>query len=106
MKKIKIFTIMLLAIIVVAVAVPAFAAAGIGWEGETILEKLATSLSGPIAKNISIIALVISIGGLMVMGIDFSSWGSRLCWLFLGISVICFAANWLNKIGVNSALIS
>ena len=40
-----------------------------------------------------------------MQGIDFASWGSRLSWLFLGISVFCFAKSWLDKLGVSGSLI-
>lgn len=102
----KIIILLLTAMLFILIASPSFAGTAIGWEGETILEKLADSLSGPIARNLAIISLVIGIGGLMMHGIDFSSWGGRLTWIFLGIAVVCFAKNWLDKVGVTGALIN
>lgn len=92
-------------VLLVIAASPSLAGTAIGWEGETILEKIAESLSGPIARNLAIICLVVGIGGLAMQGIDFASWGSRLSWLFLGISVFCFAKSWLDKLGVSGSLI-
>lgn len=99
------FLFLCVAVMLVIAAAPSFAGTAIGWEGETILEKIAESLSGPIAKNLAIICLVVGIGGLAMQGIDFASWGSRLSWLFLGISVFCFAKSWLDKLGVSGSLI-
>ena len=46
------------AVLLAIAASPSLAGTAIGWEGETILEKIAESLSGPIARNLAIICLV------------------------------------------------
>jgi type IV secretion system protein VirB2 len=89
----------LLPITVVAVvlfaAAPAFAAAagvggGMPWEGP--LDRLATSLQGPVARVAGIVAIV-----LVGLGFAFSEGGSgmrKVLWVVAGLTIAFNAARW------------
>lgn len=72
---------------------PAFAQA-MPWEGP--LCKVATSLKGPVAKSVAVIAIVIS-GLLLAVG-EVSGVFKTMLGLLAGISMALLASNWLGFI--------
>jgi type IV secretion system protein VirB2 len=77
----------------------AFAAgggAGLPWDGP--LGNLEADLSGPTAKIISIIAIVVA-GAALVFGEDLGQFARRLMLVILAIALIVGAASFLTGIG-------
>lgn len=92
----------LVPVLVLASAAPALAAsAGMPWEGP--LEKLLTSLTGPVAKAVGVFSIV-GLG----FGIAFSEGGSGLrkaLWVVLGLAIAFSATSFfLSFMGFSGGL--
>ncbi len=79
-------------------ATGAFAATGHNLPWETPLQNLEDVLSGPTAKVISIIAIVIA-GAALVFGEDLGQFARRLMLVVLAVALIVGAASFLTNIG-------
>lgn len=76
----------------------AFATAG-GFKFESTLDKLADSLSGPVARAIALIGIVVGACG-AIWGAEFGQTARTLFGLILVIGILCFASNLLTTMGV------
>jgi type IV secretory pathway VirB2 component (pilin) len=76
----------------------ALAAGGTALPWETPLTNLQTSLSGPVAKVISIIAIVVA-GAALVFGEDLGQFARRLMLVILAIALIVGAVSFFGSIG-------
>lgn len=80
------------AILTVILAANAFGSAtDLPWEGP--LDKILKSLTGPVAKAVSILA-VVGVGGMMAFG-EMGSAIKKLLSVVLGIALIFAAATWV-----------
>lgn len=70
-------------------------AAGLPWEGP--LQTLATSLTGPVAKAIGVIALAAS-GGMLAFGGEMGDFTKRMMMVVLALSVMLLASQFMNMI--------
>lgn len=88
----------LAAMLFLGLAAPAFAAGGNPWEDA--ISSLQTSFTGPIAKGLSLVAIVI--GGLMFA---FGEGGSKkmLSGIIFGLGMVLGAANFLSWLFPNNA---
>lgn len=76
---------------------------GLPWEGP--LQKVVTSLTGPVALAISILAMAAS-GGALVFGGELSEFTRKIIMLVLAISFLVFGAAFMTQLfGVSGALI-
>lgn len=66
---------------------------GLPWEGP--LQTLQTSLTGPVAKAIGVIALAVS-GGMLAFGGELSDFTKRILMVVLALSVMLLANNFMN----------
>jgi type IV secretion system protein TrbC len=83
---------------------PVFAASSQGLPFEDPLDTLMKSITGPVGKAISLIAIVVA-GVALVMGGDFSAFAKTLCWVVLAIGIIAGAANLLDNLFNFSAVV-
>lgn len=65
------------------------------WEGP--LQKVATSISGPVAFSISLIAIVVA-GAMLVWGGEINEFARRIIMLVLVISLIVFSSTILSDL--------
>ncbi len=72
---------------------PVAAAQGLPWE--TPLQTLATSLTGPVAKAIGVIALAVA-GGMLAFGGELSDFTKRMLMVVLALSVMLLASNFMT----------
>ena len=98
---------LLLALLSVMAAQMAFAAGGGGgglpWE--TPLNRVATSLTGPVALSISLIALMVA-GGTLVFGGELSEFARRSCVAVLAIAFLVLGAGFMTSLfGVGGAVV-
>lgn len=102
----KIFLFLLCLTLLVTIApMAAFAGSSQGFEFESALEKLAGSLSGPVAKSIALIGIVVGAVG-AIWGAEFGQTARMLFGVILIIGILCFAAPLLeNVMGVKGAII-
>jgi type IV secretion system protein VirB2 len=69
--------------------------AGLPWEGP--LTQLQTSLTGPVAKAIGVIALAAA-GGMLAFGGELSDFTKRIMMAVLALSVLLLADNFMSMI--------
>ena len=83
-------------------------AAGAGGGGlpwETPLNRIATSLTGPVALSISLIALMVA-GGTLVFGGELSEFARRSCVAALAIAFLVLGAGFMTSLfGVGGATV-
>ena len=76
---------------------------GLPWE--TPLNRIATSLTGPVALSISLIALMVA-GGTLVFGGELSEFARRSCVAALAIAFLVLGAGFMTTLfGVGGATI-
>lgn len=76
---------------------------GLPWE--TPLSRVATSLTGPVALSISLIALMVA-GGTLVFGGELSEFARRSCVAVLAIAFLVLGAGFMTSLfGVGGALV-
>ncbi len=98
----------LLALFAMLMSKSAFASnmGGGGMPWETPLQNLETSLTGPVAIGISLIAIVVS-GVTLIFGGEMNEFGRRMIMVVLVIAVIVFAGQVLTSvIGAGSVVIA
>lgn len=98
---------MLVALLSLMAAQMAFAGGGGGgglpWE--TPLNRVATSLTGPVALSISLIALMVA-GGTLVFGGELSEFARRSCVAVLAIAFLVLGAGFMTSLfGVGGAIV-
>jgi type IV secretion system protein TrbC len=71
----------------------AAASAQLPWE--TPLQTLQTSLTGPVAKSIGVIALAVA-GGMLAFGGELSDFTRRMLMVVLALSVMLLASNFMS----------
>jgi type IV secretory pathway VirB2 component (pilin) len=72
------------------------AQAALPWEGP--LTQLQTSLTGPVAKAIGVIALAVS-GGMLAFGGELSDFTKRIMMVVLALSVMLMADQFMSMFG-------
>ncbi len=97
-----------IAFLLMLVAVQAVWAGGAGgglpWE--TPLSRVATSLTGPVALSISLIALMVA-GGTLVFGGELSEFARRSCVAVLAIAFLVLGAGFMTALfGVGGAVVA
>ena len=76
---------------------------GLPWE--TPLSRIATSLTGPVALSISLIALMVA-GGTLVFGGELSEFARRSCVAALAIAFLVLGAGFMTSLfGVGGAVV-
>ena len=76
---------------------------GLPWE--TPLNRVATSLTGPVALSISLIALMVA-GGTLVFGGELSEFARRSCVAVLAIAFLVLGAGFMTSLfGVGGAVV-
>lgn len=76
---------------------------GLPWE--TPLNRIATSLTGPVALSISLIALMVA-GGTLVFGGELSEFARRSCVAVLAIAFLVLGAGFMTTLfGVGGATV-
>ena len=76
---------------------------GLPWE--TPLSRVATSLTGPVALSISLIALMVA-GGTLVFGGELSEFARRSCVAVLAIAFLVLGAGFMTSLfGVGGAVV-
>ena len=79
------------------------AGAGGGLPWETPLNRVATSLTGPVALSISLIALMVA-GGTLVFGGELSEFARRSCVAILAIAFLVLGAGFMTALfGIGGA---
>jgi type IV secretion system protein VirB2 len=79
------------------------AGAGGGLPWETPLNRVATSLTGPVALSISLIALMVA-GGTLVFGGELSEFARRSCVAVLAIAFLVLGAGFMTALfGIGGA---
>lgn len=79
--------------------------AGGGLPWETPLSRIATSLTGPVALSISLIALMVA-GGTLVFGGELSEFARRSCVAVLAIAFLVLGAGFMTALfGVGGAVV-
>ena len=77
---------------------------GLPWE--TPLSRVATSLTGPVALSISLIALMVA-GGTLVFGGELSEFARRSCVAVLAIAFLVLGAGFMTALfGVGGAVVA
>jgi type IV secretory pathway VirB2 component (pilin) len=94
----------LLMLVAVQVAWAGGAGGGLPWE--TPLSQVATSLTGPVALSISLIALMVA-GGTLVFGGELSEFARRSCVAVLAIAFLVLGAGFMTALfGVGGAVVA
>lgn len=76
---------------------------GLPWE--TPLNQVATSLTGPVALSIALIALMVA-GGTLVFGGELSEFARRACVAVLAIAFLVLSAGFMTALfGVGGAVV-
>jgi type IV secretion system protein TrbC len=76
---------------------------GLPWEGP--LNKVAASLTGPVALSISLVALMVA-GGTLVFGGELSEFARRACVAVLAIAFLVVGAGFMTTLfGVGGATV-
>lgn len=76
---------------------------GSGLPWETPLNRVATSLTGPVALSISLIALMVA-GGTLVFGGELSEFARRSCVAILAIAFLVLGAGFMTALfGIGGA---
>ncbi len=101
-KRIWMLTLLLL---VAAQAAWAGGAGGGGLPWETPLNRVAQSMTGPVALSISLIALMVA-GGTLVFGGELSEFARRSCVAVLAIAFLVLGAGFMTTLfGVGGAVV-
>ena len=101
-KRIWLLTLLL---IVAAQAAWAGGAGGGGLPWETPLNRVAQSMTGPVALSISLIALMVA-GGTLVFGGELSEFARRSCVAVLAIAFLVLGAGFMTTLfGVGGAVV-
>jgi type IV secretion system protein VirB2 len=80
-------------------------AGGGGLPWETPLNKVATSLTGPVALSMSLIALMVA-GGTLVFGGELSEFARRACVAIMAIAFLVLGAGFMTALfGVGGATV-
>jgi type IV secretion system protein VirB2 len=88
-------------VIAVAMAtVSAFAGGGMPWEGPLAL--IQSSLSGPVAGGISLIALVVA-GAALIFGEDMGGFAKKMIGVVMGASVLVLGNTLLSGLGLTAS---
>jgi len=66
------------------------------WEGP--IQQLQTSLTGPVAKGIGVIALAVA-GGMLAFGGELSDFTKRILMVVLALSVMLLASQFMSMFG-------
>ncbi len=99
-----VMTVFLFAIVAAQVALAGGGGGG-GLPWETPLSRVATSLTGPVALAISLIALMVA-GGTLVFGGELSEFARRSCVAVLAIAFLVLGAGFMTSLfGVGGALV-
>lgn len=103
----RVCTVLLFALLMLVVSQLATAGGGGGgglpWE--TPLNKIAQSLTGPVALSISLIALMVA-GGTLVFGGELSEFARRSCVAVLAIAFLVLGAGFMTTLfGVGGATV-
>lgn len=94
-----------LLLIVAAQAAWAGGAGGGGLPWETPLNRVAQSMTGPVALSISLIALMVA-GGTLVFGGELSEFARRSCVAVLAIAFLVLGAGFMTTLfGVGGAVV-
>jgi type IV secretion system protein TrbC len=94
-----------LLVLVVAQAAWAGGAGGGGLPWETPLNRVAQSMTGPVALSISLIALMVA-GGTLVFGGELSEFARRSCVAVLAIAFLVLGAGFMTTLfGVGGAVV-
>lgn len=96
-KKFCLFLLCLMLLVTVA-PMTAFATSG-GFKFEGTLSKLSDSLSGPVARSIALIGIVVGACG-AIWGAEFGQTARMLFGIILVIGILCFADSILSMMGV------
>ncbi len=95
----------LLATLLLAAPAAFAAGAGGGLPWETPLNRIAQSLTGPVALSISLIALMVA-GGTLVFGGELSEFARRSCVAALAIAFLVLGAGFMTTLfGVGGATV-
>ena len=78
------------------VSATAHAQAALPWDGP--LRQISTSLTGPVAKAIGVVALAAS-GGMLAFGGELGDFTKRILMVVLALSVMLLANNFMNLFG-------
>ena len=98
-------TVMLFVILAAQIALAGGGGGGGGLPWETPLSRVATSLTGPVALSISLIALMVA-GGTLVFGGELSEFARRSCVAVLAIAFLVLGAGFMTSLfGVGGALV-
>jgi type IV secretion system protein VirB2 len=96
-------TVLLFVLLAAQVALAGGGGGGLPWE--TPLSRVATSLTGPVALSISLIALMVA-GGTLVFGGELSEFARRSCVAVLAIAFLVLGAGFMTSLfGVGGALV-
>lgn len=93
-----------IAVLALAFSETAFADSGAGLPWEDAISKIKTSISGPVALAVSIIAIVAS-GTALIFGGDMQGFMRNAAYLALVLGVIVAAQNVLDKLYSSSACV-
>ncbi len=81
------------------------AATGAGLPWEAPLQRVAASLTGPVALAISLIALMVA-GGTLVFGGELSEFARRSCVVVLAIAFLVLGAGFMAQLfGISGAVV-
>lgn len=73
------------------------AQAALPWE--TPLQNLQTSLTGPVAKSIGVIAMAVS-GAMLAFGGELNEFTKRIMMVVLSLSVMLLASTFISGLGI------
>src|SRR4051812_37397546 len=101
-KRNRLFLLTLLSLVAAETALAGGGGGG-GLPWETPLNRMATSLTGPVALSISLIALMVA-GGTLVFGGELSEFARRSCVAALAIAFLVLGAGFMTSLfGVGGA---
>ena len=99
----KLLLVALLSLMAAQLAFAGGGGGGLPWE--TPLNRVATSLTGPVALSISLIALMVA-GGTLVFGGELSEFARRSCVAVLAIAFLVLGAGFMTSLfGVGGAVV-
>lgn len=104
-KKFCLFLLCLMCFVTLAPVAALAAGTSGGFEFETGLQKLADSLTGPVAKSVALIGIIVGAVG-AIWGAEFGQTARMLFGVILIIGILCFASPLLTTVmGVKGAMI-
>lgn len=83
-------------IVTVGICLGAAQAQALPWEGP--IQQLQTSLTGPVAKGIGVIALAVA-GGMLAFGGELSDFTKRILMVVMALSVMLLASQFMAMFG-------